>query len=79
MKGEANTLYRVEFFSNSKSTQDEAENYLGYQMVPINAKGQGVIHDQINVAADLQVANITSTATTSDGATSTLSRPVALK
>lgn len=79
VKGEANTLYRVEFFSNSKSAMDEAEHYLGYQMVPIDAQGRGVIHEQITLAADLQVANVTATATTNDGATSPLSTPTALK
>lgn len=78
VNGEANTLYRIEFFSNSKSTQDEAENYLGYQLVPVDAKGQGIIHDQLTVAAGLHIANVTSTATTSDGATSPLSKPAAL-
>ncbi len=78
VNGEANTLYRIEFFSNSKSTQDEAENYLGYQLVPVDANGQGIIHDQLTVAAGLHIANVTSTATTSDGATSPLSKPAAL-
>lgn len=79
LSGEANTLYRVEFFSNSLPTQDEAEHFLGYQMVPVDAHGKATIHYQTVVAADLHVANVTATATTNDGATSTLSKATALK
>lgn len=79
LTGEANTLYRVEFFSNSKPEMNEAEHYLGYQMVPVNGQGVGVFHYQAAVPAGVSVANVTTTATTNDGATSPLSQPTAVK
>lgn len=79
VKGEANTIYRVEFFSNSKPHMNEAENYLGFQMVPVNANGHGAFEYALSLPSDLNVANVTATATTDDGATSPLSKPVAAK
>ncbi len=79
VKGEANTEYRIEFFSNSKPAMDEAEHFLGYEMVAMNAQGNGTIHYQTPLSADLQVANVTSTATTNDGATSPLSKPAPMQ
>ncbi len=79
VKGEANTLYRIEFFANSKANRDEAENFLGYDMVPVHADGQGTFKYMLPLTDDIVVANVTSTATTEDGATSPLSKPVTAK
>ncbi len=79
VKGIANTLYRIEFFSNRRADENEAEDILGYQMVAIGANGQAHFHYQLTLPARLQVANMTATATNNDGATSTLSQPAALR
>ncbi|MFS2223072.1 nitrous oxide reductase family maturation protein NosD [Pantoea sp. B65] len=77
VSGVANTLYRIEFFSNSRADENEAEHFLGYQMVPLNASGKASFHYQQTLSADLKVANVTATATNSDWATSPLSLPAA--
>lgn len=77
--GEANTLYRVEFFSNSQPSMNEAENFLGYEMVPVNSHGVGEFTEQLTLPDGVKVANVTATATTNDGATSPLSTPRAEK
>ncbi|MBN3809077.1 NosD domain-containing protein [Paraburkholderia sp. Ac-20347] len=79
VKGEAGTVYRVEFFSNSKPSMDESENYLGFEMVPVDESGIGAFHYSTSVPASLRIANVTSTATTNDGATSPLSSPAAAR
>ncbi|WP_017800404.1 NosD domain-containing protein [Winslowiella toletana] len=79
VNGVANTLYRIEFFSNRRASEDEAEDFLGYQMVPINANGKASFHYLRALPAGLQVANITATATNNDGATSPLSHPVMVR
>lgn len=75
IKGEANTIYRLEFFSNSKADMNEAENYLGDEIVPVKADGQAMFTYSLSLPAGVTIANVTSTATTEDGATSTLSSP----
>lgn len=77
--GDAGTLYRVEFFANSQTAQDEAEHYLGYTQVPLNASGAGDFTWQTTLTPGQRVANVTSTATTNDGATSPLSKTQAVK
>lgn len=78
-KGEPNTLYRVELFSNSKPSMDEAEHYIGYIRVPVDAKGNATFAFPVKGAAAQNVANFTATVTTVDGATSPLSAPVMVK
>ncbi len=77
--GQPNTLYRIELFSNGDRAGTEAERYLGFVMVPVNAAGKGDFVypvDEVNAA---QAANYTATATTVDGATSPLSLPLMSK
>jgi 3-dehydroshikimate dehydratase len=77
--GEPNTLYRVELFANSKPNQTEAERYIGFIQVPVDAQGKGAFVYQVESADAAGAANFTATVTTSDGATSPLSAPLARK
>lgn len=77
VNGQANTLTRVELFANSNATSQEAESYLGYVEVPVNAKGTGSFTYHVDAEQAAKAANFTSTLTTVDGATSRLSAPIA--
>ncbi|WP_255556635.1 right-handed parallel beta-helix repeat-containing protein [Sodalis sp. dw_96] len=77
--GQPNTLYRVEIFSNSDPWGTEAEHYLGFVMVPVNAAGKGNFVYSVDPFSAVQAADYTATATTADGATSPLSRPLMSK
>jgi carbohydrate-selective porin OprB/nitrous oxidase accessory protein NosD len=77
-QGLANTLYRVELFANSKPGMIEAERYLGYIQVPVDAKGHASFVFQLNSADAANTANVTATVTSADGATSPLSQPLPL-
>ncbi len=72
-------LYRVELFANSKPQQAEAERYIGYIQAPVNAQGKGEFVFPVAAAEAARSANFTATVTTADGATSTLSAPLALR
>ncbi|WP_147675801.1 NosD domain-containing protein [Xanthomonas massiliensis] len=77
--GQPSTLYRVEVFANSRPGEDEAERYLGYVNVPVDAQGQARFVYEVPAGEAGGIANLTATLTTVDGATSVLSKPVALK
>lgn len=79
ISGRPDSLYRLEVFSNSQAKADEAEHYLGYQMVALDGKGHAEFHYAINRDDARQAANFTATVTSDDGATSTLSRPLAAR
>lgn len=77
LQGQAGTLYRVELFGNTTPSGNEAELYLGYVQVPLDATGHGRFTVPVDAAMAGRVANFTATATTIDGATSMLSEPLA--
>ncbi len=77
-QGLANTLYRVELFANSKPGMTEAERYLGFTQVPVDANGHASFVFQIDSADAANAANVTATVTSADGATSPLSLPLSL-
>lgn len=76
--GQANTIYRVELFANSKPGMTEAERYLGFIPVPVNADGHASFVFQLSAADAASSANVTATVTSADGATSPLSLPLSL-
>lgn len=73
--GQANTLSRIELFANSDRRSDEAEQYLGFVSAPVDGNGNGNFSFVVD---GRHVANFTATVTTVDGATSMLSKPLAL-
>lgn len=75
-QGQPNTLYRVELFSNRKSSQTEAESYIGFIQVPVDAQGNGSFVFPVEASDAVKAANFTATVTTADGATSPLSAPL---
>lgn len=77
VNGQHDTLYRVELFSNNDPKGNEAEHYLGYMVVPINAAGKGSFSYPVKATDLAQAGNFT--ATTIDGATSPVSRPIMAK
>ncbi|MCD7098583.1 right-handed parallel beta-helix repeat-containing protein [Stenotrophomonas sp. MMGLT7] len=77
--GQPGTLYRVELFANSRPEQDEAERYLGYVSVPVDAQGKASFSYELAGQDAAGIANVTATVTTVDGATSPLSKPLALR
>lgn len=77
--GQPNTLYRVELFANSKPGMTEAERYLGFVKVPVDAQGKASFSYLVEAADAAGAANFTATVTTVDGATSPLSQPLALR
>lgn len=67
-----NQRYQIEFFANSQSSSQEAEQYLGTQLVKTNAEGRA----QTTWKPITGVATITATLTNHLGATSELSPAV---
>lgn len=78
-KGIPDSLYRVELFANSKPGMTEAERYLGFIQVPVDAKGQANFVFPLASADAAKAANVTATVTTTDGGTSPLSAPLKLR
>ena len=76
LQGQAGTLYRVELFANGDAASSEAETYLGYAKVPVDATGNAGFSFLVDAASAAKAANFTATATTIDGATSMLSKPL---
>ncbi|MFT4079130.1 NosD domain-containing protein [Rhodomicrobium sp.] len=77
VEGQPKTLYRIEFFANTDASSKEAEIYLGFANVPLDASGKGSFTYVADAAKAASAANFTATATTVDGATSMLSTPLA--
>ena len=57
----------------------EAERYLGFVKVPVDAQGKASFSYLVEAADAAGAANFTATVTTVDGATSPLSQPLALR
>jgi 3-dehydroshikimate dehydratase len=76
-EGQPDTLYRVELFANATTAAGNAEHYVGFIQVPVDAQGKGGFTFQVNSADAAKAAGFTATVTTADGATSPLSAPLA--
>ncbi|MDQ1091531.1 hypothetical protein QE400_000944 [Xanthomonas sacchari] len=75
--GRPGHLYTVELFGNRRPGDDEAERYLGRAEASVDAQGQGRFALPLEAdSADL--ATLTATVTSDDGATSPLSAPLAV-
>ena len=75
VQAQPNQRYQVEFFANRQAKSQEAEQYLGTQVVTTNAQGQG----QATWKVASGVANVTANVTDHLGATSELSPAVRIK
>ncbi|MFT4076079.1 MAG: NosD domain-containing protein [Asticcacaulis sp.] len=73
--GPADSLARVELFGNATKGEDEAETYLGFVMVPLDSQGQGTFVFRNASPSARKALTFTATLTSSDRATSPLSRP----
>jgi len=71
VQAQPNQRYQVEFFANRQAKSQEAEQYLGTQVVTTNAQGQG--------QATWKVASGVANVTDHLGATSELSPAVRIK
>lgn len=74
VKAQPNQRYQLEFFANSQAGSQEAEQYLGSQVVTTNAKGKA----QVSWKPITGIATITATITNHLGATSELSPAVVI-
>lgn len=72
IKAQHNQRYQVEFFANSQSSSEEAEHYLGTQMITTNVEGRA----QTSWKPMANMATVTATVTNHLGATSELSPAV---
>jgi 3-dehydroshikimate dehydratase len=77
-EGQPDTLYRVELFANLTKAANDAERYVGFIQVPVDARGKGSFVFQVNDIDAAKAEGFTATVTTADGATSPLSAPLAL-
>ncbi len=77
--GQPNTLYRVELFANSTPGETEAEHYIGFIQVPVDAQGKGSFVFPVEASDAAKALNYTATVTTVDGATSPLSAPLVVR
>ena len=75
VKAQPNQRYQLEFFANSQSNAQEAEQYLGSQVITTNAEGKA----QASWKPVTALATITATLTNHLGATSELSPAVRIK
>ncbi|MBK5647843.1 MAG: 3-dehydroshikimate dehydratase, partial [Acinetobacter sp.] len=75
VQGQPNQRYHVEFFANLQANGQEAEQYLGAQVVKTNAQGQG----QTTWKTLSGAASVTANVTDHLGATSELSPAVHIK
>lgn len=75
VKTQPNQRYQLEFFANSQSNAQEAEQYLGSQVITTNAEGKA----QASWKPVTALATITATLTNHLGATSELSPAVRIK
>ncbi len=75
VQGQPNQRYHVEFFANRQANSQEAEQYLGAQVLITNAQGQG----QATWKALSGAASVTANVTDHLGATSELSPAVRIK
>lgn len=77
LSGQPNHLYRLELFANERATATEAERYLGFVQVALDANGSGRFVIPVSASDAAWAGNFTATATSADGATSMLSTPLA--
>ena len=75
VQAQPNQRYQVEFFANNQAKSQEAEQYLGMQVVTTNAQGQGQAIWKVTSGA----ASVTANVTDHLGATSELSPAVRVK
>jgi 3-dehydroshikimate dehydratase len=75
VQAQPNQRYQVEFFANRQANSQEAEQYLGTQVVTTNVQGKA----QAILKATSGIANVTATVTDHLGATSELSSAVRVK
>ena len=75
IQAQPNQRYQVEFFANRQAKSQEAEQYLGMQVVTTNAQGQGQAIWKVTSGA----ASVTANVTDHLGATSELSPAVRIK
>ena len=75
VQGQPNQRYQVEFFANRQANSQEAEQYLGMQVVTTNAQGLG----QATWNAANGFSTVTANVTDHLGATSELSPAVRIK
>ncbi|WP_337994271.1 right-handed parallel beta-helix repeat-containing protein [Pseudomonas putida] len=74
VRGEPDSLLRVEVFANRQADGREAEHYLGQTMVATDATGQGRF--DYDLEQGTAFGSFTATVTRADGATSPLSLPL---
>ena len=75
IQSQPNQRYRVEFFANHRADAQEAEQYLGHQVVMTNAQGKAQAMWKVSGG----ITNVTANVTNHLGATSELSSAVQVK